>query len=312
MYPGYSPADHIYGEAADEYGQQVAEAKRKGISLESNAAGVEYVIGQSKLSAKEQLEEIKKRRKIETAKSREENPPSVSNENIQTQGCSVESVEQDGDASQLFMIDSNPTPVDVLQGKTDATSGSKGKNKANDKAKRSVSVQDEPVDTSAKSIPTDSHKKKKAKVASDEPAEVNLPTPAIEEDDITGEVDARHKIKEEKRQKTRKAEKEGKKRKRESDVSQPTDKVDVAATESTNVANVERKAEKPKKKKQKRTTNSVGAVGDELSAGKSAERLEPKKEKSKKRDIPHVEADASGDVVDGEERRKKRKKKAAD
>ena len=59
MYPGYSPADHQYGEAAQEFGQEWAEAKRKGFDFQPAEDGPQYQIGQSKKRVKKSLEETK-------------------------------------------------------------------------------------------------------------------------------------------------------------------------------------------------------------------------------------------------------------
>ena len=57
MYPGYSPADHQYGQAAQEFGQEWAEAKRKGADFQPAEDGPQYEIGQSKKRQKKSIEE---------------------------------------------------------------------------------------------------------------------------------------------------------------------------------------------------------------------------------------------------------------
>lgn len=47
MYPGYSPADHKYGQAAQEYGQAVAMIKQKGEEVPKHG-DLEYQVGQGK------------------------------------------------------------------------------------------------------------------------------------------------------------------------------------------------------------------------------------------------------------------------
>ena len=53
MYPGYSPADIIYGEPAREFGAQWTEAQKSGVELSSGDDGPQYEVGQSKGQKKE-------------------------------------------------------------------------------------------------------------------------------------------------------------------------------------------------------------------------------------------------------------------
>jgi hypothetical protein len=156
MYPGYSPADHIYGEAAAEYGAMIAEARRQGKEIKSDPNGIEYVVGQSQLSAREQLEEVKK---SFAAKKAKQNATSSEAERDQGNGEPMEGVEQTVDVSQLFMVDSNPTPVSALQNMPEK-SPSKGKNRANDKAKRRVSLHED-QSNAVSEAPEDSHQPKR-------------------------------------------------------------------------------------------------------------------------------------------------------
>lgn len=200
MYPGYSPADHIYGEAASEFGKHVAGLKKMGIEFTTGLDGPEYDVGSEKRMAQEQTDELKRMRED------------------QGEAEPMEGVEET-DQGQLFVIDSNPTPV-AFQADL-ATNLIKSKNKANDKAKRRNSNDD--VVDAAEEVP----KQKKVKMSVDSDSV----------DDFEAEVDAKHKMKEEKR----KAKKE-KKRKRESEPSDLAADVPVEGT----------KTEKPKKKKSKK------------------------------------------------------------
>jgi hypothetical protein len=269
MYPGYSPADHIYGEAAAEYGAAVAEAKLKGVQLGRDENGPEYIVGHSQQSAKEQLEEIKRTREAGKSESAE---PTLATE-------PMEGVEQSVESEQLFTIDSNPTPLSILQGR--------GKNKANDSAKRRVSFHDEQP---AAGKPESEHPHKQKKVKTTKPEEVDI-KPVIEEDDISAEVDARLKAKEEKRKR-----KEEKKRKRESGASEAATTSDVAAPA------LEEK--KPKKKKQKAKQIEVGAPEEQA----SAQGVE-KPKKKKKRSSEGADGEAVG--VETEKPKKKKYKKDA-
>ena len=204
MYPGYSPADHIYGEAASEFGKHVAGLKKQGIDFTTGPDGPEYDIAAEKRAGQEQIDEIRRQRE-------------------QNQDDEVEPMEgvEETDLGQLFVIDSNPTPVASFQAEV-TTSLTKSKNKANDKAKRRNSNDGDVVDTSEE-LP----KKKKVKISAEsEPA-----------DDFEAEVEAKHNEKEERR----KAKKE-KKRKRDSEPSDLAADVPVEGL----------RTEKPKKKKSKK------------------------------------------------------------
>ena len=292
MYPGYSPADHIYGEAAAEYGAMISEARRQGKEIKSDPDGIEYVVGQSQLSAREQLEEVKK--SFAAKKAQQSGETSEEAGRAQGNGEPMEGVEQTADASQLFMVDPNPTPIDILQNKPRALS-SKGKNKANDKAKRRVSGPDEETNTT-RDVSEDSHRKKKVKTTNVE-QDSGESKPLLEEDDISAEVDQRLKEKDERRR--RKAEK---KRKRESGLSQ------VEAEGAADVPAKEVHNGKPEKKKHK-----VDKKPEETKAPEPAVREEkiPKKDKKKKRSSTGGETERADDVhVEGEKSKKKRKKES--
>ena len=289
MYPGYSPADHVYGEAAAEYGAMIAEAKQQGKEIKSDPNGIEYVVGQSQLSAREQLEEVKK--SIAAKKTKQTGEMSAEAERNLENGEPMEGVEQTADASQLFMVDSNPTPVSVLQTKLDRVS-SKGKNKANDKAKRRVSSHEDQSNATADAS-EDSHKKKKVKFARAED-DTTETKPPVEEDDISAEVDERLAEKEERRR--RKMEK---KRKRESGSS------NVEAAEAVDVPSEEVQREKPEKKKYKKGERSEEATDAEPAV--SGEK-KSKKEK-KKRASTDGEAELEIDVAVESDKRKKKSKK---
>ena len=291
MYPGYSPADHIYGEAAAEYGAMIAEARRQGKEIKSDPNGIEYVVGQSQLSAREQLEEVKK---SFAAKKAQRNATSTEAERDQENGEPMEGVEQTADLSQLFMVDANPTPVSALQNVAE-NSSSKGKNKANDKAKRSVSLLEDQANAVGEA-PEDSHQPKRMKTSKAEEATIE-PKPLVEEDDISAEVDRRLKEKEERRR--RKMEK---KRKRESDSSQ-VERVETAEepVEETQIA-------KPDKKKHKKDKRA-----EEAKQAEPVVTEEEKHRKDKKKRRQRIEGEAKGEdgvVVENEKPKTKRKKES--
>ena len=304
MYPGYSPADHIYGEAAAEYGQAVAEARRQGKEIARDPNGIVYVVGQSSRSAKEQIEDSKRQREFEK-KAEEAAAAKPQPEQIDP----MEGVEETGDFDALFTIDSNPTPVAELQKDTDLPSRSK--NKANDKAKRRVSFQEDQLNTDGDAAPAQFHKNKRAKTEKSAEAEPSSPKPLVEQYDPTEEVDERLATK-----KNKKADKE-KKRKRQSDSSTVETGADLHVEEP--------KAEKPKKKKAKKAKEAETAEGvaepmakveksekdkqpeavDETAEPVAKSKKSKKDKKDKKRGL-EVDADAG---VEGEEKPRKKPKK---
>lgn len=287
MYPGYSPADHIYGEAAQEYGERAAELKRKGLDLKLDPNGPQYVVGQSK----------KPRRLTEEA---EEGEPIQLGSMSSANANDVEGQDEGGEpmdgVEQFFVIDSKPTPM------ADLGDIQKHKNKANDKVKRRVSFKDEQEVESTKSNGSDEPKRKKAKLdaANPSPAAV-LSKSTPQEEDIAAEVEARLKAKEEKRRR-----KEEKKRKRDSgdsvdsalrdistvvgdgDVktsSAQKDKMEmIGQNEAVDAAEPSSSANNRKKsKKDKKMHKPVGDV-DEQEAAISAERENEKPKKKRKKD----------------------------
>jgi hypothetical protein len=242
----------------------VAEARRQGTEIKNDPNDIEYVVGQSRRSAREQLDKAKK----SFAAEKDGQSGEASKEAEPEQGNSepMEGVEHTADASPLFVVDSNPTPVHILQNKPDA-SFSKGKNKANDKAKRRISGPDEQVHT-ANEVPKDSHKKKKVKMEKAEQG-ASESKPSVEEDDISEEVDRRLKEKEERRR--RKAEK---KRKRESGSSQ------MAGEGAADVPADQLQVEKREKKKHKKDRKLEETKQLELAA---SEEKKCKKDDKKKR-----------------------------
>jgi hypothetical protein len=289
MYLGYSPADHIYGEAAAEYGAMIAEARRQGKEVKTDPSGIEYVVGQNQLSAREQLEAVKE---SFAAKKAKQNVTPSEAERDQGNGEPMEGVEQTADVSELFMVDSNPTPVSALQKMPE--NSSKAKNRANDKAKRSVSL-NEDQSNAVSEAPEDSHQSKRVKVAKAEEAAIE-PKPLVEEDDISAEVDRRLKEKEERRR--RKMEK---KRKRESDSSQ------VERVETAEVPVKESQAAKPDKKKHKKDKKAEEAKQTESVA---TEGEKHKKEKKKRRSVEGETKEEDGVVVENEKPKTKRKKES--
>ena len=291
MYPGYSPADHIYGEAAQEYGEHAAELKRNGLDLELDPRGPQYVIGQSR-----------KRRCLSQeptqTKTAAVSSTSAPNVNGEGEGEPMEGVEQSTNVPQYFTIDSKPTPV------TDLGEIQKQKNKANDKAKRQVSFVEGQEAGAASNNSSDAHKSKKAKSNADEfPALVSSES-AVQEEDISAEVEARLKAKEEKRR--RKEEKKRKRDSRDSLENAPYSNAAAPADGSVERSSIKKLKEKMHKKDQEDTSNAT-----EPSA-KGQDRKESEKHKKKKDRAGDDEAKHAAPArVKSEEPKKKRKKDTA-
>ena len=273
MYPGYSPADHVYGKAAEEYGKAAAEARAQGIELKHPDA--EYQIGQAKGTKRKTLAGV---REEKAAKGKTSDVGSGSGTGSGSEGpvkqkpkqqattngkSSKEKVEEaipEGE-NPYFIIDTKPSPVNIpgmpLQ-----------------PLKRSASP---PEAVEAK-------KNKKAKKKHDGAMPKGEDTPQVKTEDISEQVDARMREKEEKRKM-----KEKKKRKQDADDGPP-----AAVEQSHAAAEVERPMKKKKTKKsmeeplpdqtqsKKRSGEGNGDVGDG----------EGKKKKRKKGKEPGVASDA--------------------
>lgn len=228
MYPGYSPADHEYGKAAEEYGRAAAKAKSMGIDI--THPEVEYQIGQAKGIKRKTLAGIREAKAAreagngsdagagsdEAAEVEDAMPTTTNGDTIKPQEATPLQEATPEDEHPAFFIDTNPTSVNLP-----------GMSKQ--PMKRSVSPP-EPLDGKK-------HKKAKKTHAGDLPKGEG--DQAMEFEDISEEVDARIKEKEEKRRK-----KEEKKRKRLSEGDS------AAIADSTDATG---EVEKPKKKKPKRS-----------------------------------------------------------
>jgi hypothetical protein len=264
MYPGYSPADHIYGEAAQEYGEHAAVLKRKGVELTHDPHGPQYVVGQSKKLRRLSQEPETLSGFVSSA--------SAHHVNGEDQGGEpMEGVEQSTDVSQYFVIDSRPTPISELGDLQ------KHRNKANDKAKRRVSFKDEQDDEAASNDVFDAPKMKKVKISAPESHTAVSVESEVREEDISAEVEARLKAKEEKRKS-----KEEKKRKRDS--AESMDNAQTPASIAQTDGHVEPPAsKKPKKKTHKKSQDDVVDAAAHPSNTTSERSSKKDKEKKKKR-----------------------------
>ena len=240
MYPGYSPADHQYGEAAQEFGSEWSAAKAKGIEFKPAPDGPEYQFGQAKGVKRRTLAKIR-----EAKAARGEGtgsgtgsgsgsgsgsdtavPPAVSNGSApkkvysKAKAAEEKAEDQSGDGNNpYFVIDVNPTPVNIPGVSVHLPK------RTSEGQPESATVEKKPKKPKQKhegSLPGAAEKK-------------------VEFEDISDEVDARLKEKEERRKR-----KEEKKRKRDSDGSA--------------VVQAIAEVPKPLKKKTKETVEGKGTV----------------------------------------------------
>ena len=336
MYPGYSPADHVYGTAAMEYGSAAAKARAQGIELKP-AGGIEYEVGQGKGIKRKKLAEMRARSSQDGSGSgsgsgTDNAPPTTNGKTSEPKTEKSTAAEESTATDQpAFFVDTEPTPVDLP-------------------AAEKASKRDAPEPVLSEAKPKKIKKKHDGK-GPDAPEKGQ-----IETEDIKAEVDERMKQKEEKRrkkeEKKRKQEAEAlgaqlseepatasaddKKRKRDSEGSSglPVDAVaDISATDKPKKKKLKKDkekktdpnteamqeaetleqvpadaavdvdaTEKPKKKKSKKEKEKIGL---ETEPPQEAENLEQKQEASKKRPVED-EHDA-GDAESNKKKKKKRK-----
>lgn len=273
MYPGYSPADQIYGEAAQEFGEHTAELKRKGVEMKAEPNGPQYVTPQRKRP---------RRLNQESNGSQSVAGSSATAQVRNSQGGEtqpMEGVEQSTTESQYFIIDPKPTPL------ADIGETPKHKNKANDKAKRRVSFREDESSETANPNHSSVPKAKKVKLATDDSAGPTADSRSTMQEDISAEVEDRIRAKEEKRKR-----KEEKKRKRDSRDSFPSGQPDTAMTAADGSVR----------------TSSVEK--SEVSANASQEK-ESKKSKKKMKEVDFdVERGATSGLAENEKPHKRRKK----
>lgn len=229
MYPGYSPADHVYGSAAMEAGQAAAAARKAGIELKPPVE-IEYEVGQGRGLKRKKLADIK------AAKASQQDNEGRSDQGTDAPAPATNSHRQDAEPTDAQAVDTKPTA-----GSTESTQPA-----------FFVDTKPTPVNLPFTAKPTSKRpslepeplkevtaKKLKEKHDGDIP---NAPEPGqMEKEDISAEVEKRMKEKEEKRRKKHELNKE-KKRKRETEGSSA-----LAADPATAVV----ESKKPKKKSKK-------------------------------------------------------------
>ncbi|MCJ1431341.1 hypothetical protein MMC27_000692 [Xylographa pallens] len=261
MYPGYSPADHEYGKAAQEFGQQWSAAKSQGVEFQPTPDGPQYEFSQAKGVKRGTLTKIRAAKAALREGSGSGSgsgsdvapPPAVTNgthPSKQRRDAKSEDDEKD-EANPYFVVDTNPTPVNLpgISHKP-AERGS-----STEAPVESVAVKPKKAKTKHNgAVPTGSEKQ-------------------VEFEDISGEVDVRMKEKEEKRKR-----KDEKKRKRESGES-----ISLEAVADS---------EKPKKKKSKKlegATEASETVSKKRRGSNGEESLEGEGSKKVKKSKKHKE-----------------------
>lgn len=280
MYPGYSPADHVYGQAAMQYGSAAARAKAEGIELKPEV-DIEYEIGQGKGIKRKKLAEMRAAKGSQDGSgsasgSGTDAPAAVANgRRVKVDAEDAKSAEEaNGEAQPSFYIDTNPTPVNLPF----------SQKKVDKRASPDVEATEE------KTL-------KKAKKAHEGDLPAAPPAGKLETEDISAEVDARMKEKEEKRRK-----KEEKKRKKEAEVQAQAAK----ASEETST---------DEKKRKRESEGSSAVLMDataELGEEKKPKKKKSKKEKGEKEDMKDAEADGTENKreLNGEEVKEESKKRS--
>lgn len=276
MYPGYSPADHEYGKAAEDYGRVAAEAKAKGIDIKH--PDIEYEIGQAKGAKRIILAGVRAKEAAvgEGSGSGSGSGSDVPNLQRSTDGAAKQAATNgeattNAQANQAekpkatreaaeedmpnFIIDTNPTPVNIPGSSTRPH-------------KRSATPPE----------PVEAKKHKKAKMKHDSEFPSASEEPKMEFQDISREVAARMKEKEEK--KKRKTEK---KRKREPEA-------ELAAATNGSAATTE--TGKAKKKKKSKHSDGMGLADRPASKKRAGEDDEGGEDgegrKKKKKKVRHI------------------------
>lgn len=268
MYPGYSPADHVYGQAAMQYGSAAAKAKAEGIELRPHA-DLEYEICQGKGHKRKKLAEMQLPKGSQdmngSASGSGADAPSALTNGKKPESENAEAKDEEmGDAAQpSFYIDTNPTPVNLPFSEKNSS-------------ERPTSVSERLKES----------KSKKSKKAHDGELPAAPAQGKIETEDISAEVDARMKEKEEKRLR-----KEEKKRKKEASAAE-TDATGIVKEPDTSIVAAEEN--KKRKRESAGSFTAVAAVADadadaDTTVNGGEEVKKPKKKKFKKeKDVESV------------------------
>lgn len=288
MYPGYSPANHEYGKAAEKYGNNAAAARDQGIDIKP--AHFHYEIGQGRGVKRATLAGVRAAiaaRDTGTgsgaglgldghvANSPKPRAINGQNEDSNAESSAASSARDDATpwkGKPLFVNDVNPTPVDLP-----------GMNNKSPKRGAPLTDNDE------------GKKTKKAKTNhTDDKDETSIPKEAkVEFEDISQEVNARLKAKEEKRKRKEK------KRKNDADVV-PEAAAPDAAEEPERPKNKKAKLSEDaseegveKKKKKRKTSNNAPEEDSETRKRNGPESDEGQGERKKKKRKRNREANSS-------------------
>lgn len=149
MYPGYSPADHIYGEASSEFGRTATKSQRDRLKVTSNSDVPQSEISQSK----KQLLATRGKAPMdsENANLTPLGTRNSTNETVESVTDVTKTDDTAGGGNPFFVIDTNPTPVNTgaLTGKPATTkaeklsiSADKAKDSKKDKKRKRESESD--------------------------------------------------------------------------------------------------------------------------------------------------------------------------
>ena len=291
MYPGYSPADHEYGQAAMEYGKAVAEARAQGVDFKPGM-DLAYEIGQSKGNRKKKLEGIRDAKAgmdkaeneamgtgdqaggVKGGGEKRKGGPDGSGDSANGIIASTKPTEEvnggpggSQDGTPIFSLDANPTPLKPSQNLSNGIPKDNSSQRPTSRLPNEQQTSEDPPKPKGKSS-------KRLKTSHSGPL---LEAPQFE--DISAEVDARLTEKDRKRkEREENKSKKEKKRKRESGSSEvaaaPHDAAATAAPVTVleaapeKVANgddgggvngTEQANEKPKRKKHKKSKNKDDA-----------------------------------------------------
>lgn len=178
MYPGYPPADHKYGKAAEEYGRVTINVRARG--EEYKPAGVDHETHQGQGVKRRKLSQSGPAKAAKESGNDKGSRFDVAATNDQANHNQPVPSDNEG-ANPHFFVDTKPTPVNLP-------------GVAYRPLKRSSSPPE----------PVEATKTKKQKMKHEGSLPVSTETNGAEFEDISAEVDARMKEKEEKRKKKEK------------------------------------------------------------------------------------------------------------
>jgi hypothetical protein len=237
MYPGYSPADHVYGEAAADFGRSSSKTQVEGkLEMDPHIDGPGYRTGLHGAARKGPLGGLTAETGANatplgarsTSKGGAETKDHTeSKDGVETVKATTKTENGDGDSNPYFVIDTNPTPVNQILPERGAKAKQKDK-----KATEANGVN--PDEAGVGLVAKKGKKEKKRKL--EEISNTATTGPSTEQD-----------------------ENQAKKQKKKDKVKDDSDKPASAAPAEGKKA---KKGKKGKKKKAKREADTETAAGD--------------------------------------------------